>query len=132
MLTMTLVILMLFVTACSTGSGKGDSATLPAEPIDPEASAPTAPLPDVDSSEAPLNNTPENPVANPRAKVPDDLFLNFLLPFDGIRPIYEPEFVQAQEAPLEGDELVIGLAWEGKPKLIPLQSCASGKWLTMS
>lgn len=43
-----------------------------------------------------------------------------LLPFDGIRPIYDPEFVPADEAPLKDEELVLGLALGGEAKAYPI------------
>jgi hypothetical protein len=39
-----------------------------------------------------------------------------LLPRDGIRPVYEPEFVEASESPLQEDELVMGVAINGEAK----------------
>lgn len=44
----------------------------------------------------------------------------FLIPFDGIPPVYAPEFVLANEAPLIEEELVIGVAWEGESKAYPI------------
>ncbi len=41
---------------------------------------------------------------------------DFNIPFDGILPIYEPEFVPADESPYVDDELVLGIAWEGEAK----------------
>lgn len=45
---------------------------------------------------------------------------NQLLPFDGIKPIYDPQFVPASEAPLQDEELIMGVAWEGKAKAYPV------------
>lgn len=39
---------------------------------------------------------------------------------DGIRPIYEPRFVEAVDAPLNDDELIIGVALEGEAKAYPI------------
>ena len=39
---------------------------------------------------------------------------------DGIRPVYEPRFVAAPDAPLDDDELVIGIAIEGEAKAYPI------------
>ena len=39
----------------------------------------------------------------------EDFFIP-LLPFDGIRPIYDPLFVTADIAPYHADELIIGIA----------------------
>ncbi len=43
-----------------------------------------------------------------------------LVPLDGIRPVYEPEFLTASEAPLKDEELVIGLAMDGVAKAYPI------------
>lgn len=43
-----------------------------------------------------------------------------LLGLDAIAPIYNPEFVAASEAPLEPDELVIGIELEGQAKAYPI------------
>ena len=39
-----------------------------------------------------------------------------LLPRDGIAPIYEPEFVSAEDSPLLDDELIMGVAIDGEAK----------------
>ena len=46
--------------------------------------------------------------------------INFLLQFDSILPIYEPEFVGAEDAPLQEEELVIGLSIDGAAKAYPI------------
>ncbi|NIW47467.1 MAG: DUF3179 domain-containing protein [Gammaproteobacteria bacterium] len=45
-----------------------------------------------------------------------------MIPFDGIRPIYEPEFATAAESEslVLDDELVMGIAWEGEAKAYPV------------
>ncbi len=43
-----------------------------------------------------------------------------LLPFDGIRPIYAPEFIPAGQGRLKDDELVMGVAWDGEAKAFPV------------
>jgi len=43
-----------------------------------------------------------------------------LLSRDAIRPIYEPEFVPADEAGYADDELVMGVAIEGQAKAYPV------------
>jgi hypothetical protein len=40
--------------------------------------------------------------------------------FDLIAPVYEPEFIPADEAPLQDDELVMGVASEGEAKAYPI------------
>ena len=43
-----------------------------------------------------------------------------LLPYDGIAPVYNPEFVPATESPLEPDELVMGVSINGESKAYPV------------
>ena len=43
-----------------------------------------------------------------------------MLPRDAIRPIYEPEFVEAIDSPLHADELVMGVAINGEAKAYPV------------
>jgi hypothetical protein len=43
-----------------------------------------------------------------------------LIPFDGIRPVYEPVFASAEEAPLDDSELIIGIALDGEAKAYPI------------
>jgi len=43
-----------------------------------------------------------------------------LIGLDGIRPVYEPQFVAAADAPLEDDELIIGVSLEGEAKAYPI------------
>jgi hypothetical protein len=46
--------------------------------------------------------------------------VNWLIPWDGILPVYRPEFAPAGQAPLQDDELIIGVAWDGKAKAYPI------------
>jgi hypothetical protein len=62
----------------------------------------------------------EAPLINPRVPVPEDLRVNWLIPPDGIRPIYDPKFAPAGEAPLSDEELVIGVSLEGEAKAYPI------------
>ena len=45
---------------------------------------------------------------------------DWLLPWDGIRPVYNPEFATAEEAPLDDEELIIGISLEGEAKAYPI------------
>ncbi len=69
--------------------------------------------------------TAENPTVAPELINPrNDSFEAYLPPRligpDGIRPIYDPQFVSAADAPLDDDELVIGVALEGEAKAYPI------------
>ena len=43
-----------------------------------------------------------------------------MLPRDAIRPIYDPQFVDAVDSPLQADELVMGVAIQGEAKAYPV------------
>jgi hypothetical protein len=43
-----------------------------------------------------------------------------MIPFDGIAPIYNPQFATAEDAPYQEDELVLGVAFEGEAKAYPI------------
>ncbi len=57
---------------------------------------------------------------NPRVKDFESYLPPRLLGLDGIRPVYEPRFVTAADAPLEDDELIIGISLEGEAKAYPI------------
>jgi hypothetical protein len=42
------------------------------------------------------------------------------LGFDSIQPVYSPEFAPVAEAPLDDEELVLGIAWKGEAKAYPI------------
>ncbi len=42
------------------------------------------------------------------------------IPFDGIYPVYTPFFVNANDAPFDDEELVLGVAWDGEAKAYPI------------
>ena len=70
----------------------------------------------------PQNNPQEDSTTSSASPTPTvDLSLSNipfvpLLPRDGIRPVYEPEFVGAADSPLQDDELVMGVAINGEAK----------------
>ncbi len=45
---------------------------------------------------------------------------NQLLPFDAIRPVYDPVFISPEGAKFQGSELIMGVAWEGEAKAYPV------------
>ena len=55
-----------------------------------------------------------------------------MLPRDAIRPIYDPQFVDAVDSPLQADELVMGVAILGEAKAYPVRYCVSGRWWMMN
>lgn len=66
---------------------------------------------------------PANPQTAPTNKrIVDENEYNYpqLLPYDMIRPIYNPHFVNAAESPLVDNELVMGVAINGEAKAYPV------------
>ena len=59
-------------------------------------------------------------VRNRRVAMDDNYSFAISLGFDSIRPVYSPEFAAAAEAPLDDEELVLGVAWEGEAKAYPI------------
>lgn len=60
------------------------------------------------------STAPPTPTAEP------DYRYNQLLGRDAIRPVYEPEFVPADQALLADDELVLGIEIDGQAKAYPI------------
>ena len=138
-----LLLAAVFLTACSTAFGLADPRPVdnapsaadinaaaeqasaaeravtqqPTETASPDIAEPEPnPTPVPDPTGAPTDAAPQ---INPRVEVPD-VFVNWLLPWDGIRPVYNPEFVGAAEAPLQEDELIIGVSLNGEAKAYPI------------
>lgn len=86
------------------------------------AAGPTPPTPTRDPARQPAPPAPV-PTAgtNARVEVVDGYpRYGMSLGFDAITPIYEPQFAPAAEAQLDGEELVIGVAWGGEAKAYPI------------
>jgi hypothetical protein len=103
-----------------------DSATLPEPVAETQDSIPDPAQPLVDptspqseASEQP-NGTSDSELLNRRVKDFDAFVPPRLIGPDGIRPVYDPRFVAAADAPLKDDELVIGIAIEGEAKAYPI------------
>jgi hypothetical protein len=109
------LLLAVFTAACSAGL---DRATENPAPTAAETEVPSQAVQDGEPAELP-KDVPEE-LINRRVDMEQDLFFPTLLPYDAIRPIYEPEFVPANEAPLEDDELVIGISLNGEAKAYPI------------
>ena len=82
---------------------------LPSDPTQPES-------PEVSAS----SPTVEPDLINPRNFEFESYLPPQLIPLDGIRPVYQPQFVDAADAPLHDDELVIGVSVEGEAKAYPI------------
>ncbi len=99
-------------------------ATEPA-PTDPPAAPSQATSTVVTTSEeTPSEVTPSEVtptvVTNRRVEVGEIGRFPQLLPFDGIRPVYDPQFATAADAPLDDNELIIGIALDGEAKAYPI------------
>jgi hypothetical protein len=113
--------LIVFLAAC----------TAPANPASPTSSAaPASTTPAEDPAQEPpgierlATPTPFAAIIPPGDRGPispiriPDYRPSF--PFDAIYPVYEPIFVNAVDAELHADELVIGVAWGGEAKAYPI------------
>lgn len=77
---------------------------------------PTAPS----STQATLALTIPPVATNVRVTDTNEYEFPQLLPFDGIPPVYDPQFASAADAPLLDDELVMGIALDGEAKAYPV------------
>ena len=99
----------------------------PAAPQVPtETPVPAAPSPRPGGGDRPPlpTPTPLPPVTVPEISAREQQFLmqgyRWLIPFDGIRPVYAPRFTNAEKADLAPEELVIGIAVDGEAKAYPV------------
>jgi hypothetical protein len=85
-------------------------------------SACAAPVPPTTPSLTQASLAPTLPPAATNVRVTDtsEYEIPQLLPFDGIPPVYDPQFASAEEAPLLDDELVMGIALDGEAKAYPV------------
>lgn len=111
-----LFIIALTISSCGSADDLGVGQNHSSEPSNPSAGlAVNTPIGDPASVDAGSGNPTPIPT-NARVEDSNDYYFPFLIPFDGIRPIYEPEFVNAAESPLFDEELIIGVAWGGEAK----------------
>lgn len=112
MLNKVIWVVFLFLTGCSAAAKpEGANIPVPTETNAAEAGevAPAAMEPTISSAQR-----------NRRIAMEDQYSFAISLGFDSIRPIYSPEFSPAAEAPLDDNELVLGIAWEGEAKAYPI------------
>ena len=124
------------------GAGDINAAAGRAAANDQSAGDEPAETPSSDSETAILEVTPDQPatepaptdpptvvtptvvtpseVTNRRVEVGEIGRFPQLLPFDGIRPVYDPQFATADDAPLDDNELIIGIALDGEAKAYPI------------
>jgi len=98
------IILVGFLAACAPAA---------LQPVDTPTISPT------EAINTPLINPTDSPTATIDLNLDQFAFVP-LLPRDGIRPIYNPEFVDAIGSPLHEDELVMGVAINGEAKAYPV------------
>ena len=69
-----------------------------------------------------VSSTLDRAQINRRAPTLGEYSLSQLLPFDGIRPVYEPEFAsqEAVQDLLQQDELIIGISLGDEAKAYPI------------
>jgi hypothetical protein len=60
------------------------------------------------------------PRKNVRVDDPNTYRFPQMLPMDGIRPVYNPEFEPGNQVDLEEDELILGVAIDGHAKAYPI------------
>jgi hypothetical protein len=72
---------------------------------------------EVDSMEYTPENNQKNHPSPPAYNIPG---WNQLLSFDAIRPVYDPHFISPEDANLQEDELIMGVAWDGEAKAYPV------------
>ncbi|GMR10247.1 MAG: hypothetical protein BMS9Abin28_1068 [Anaerolineae bacterium] len=93
----------------------------PGTPAQPSILKPAQPTAEPDAqANLPETAATDPDLINPRVDDFDAYLPSRLIGPDGIRPIYEPRFVAAADAPLEDDELVIGISIEGEAKAYPI------------
>ena len=88
------------------------------DPSEPEL--PSNPTQPESPEESASNPTVEPDLINPRNFEFESYLPPQLIPLDGIRPVYQPQFVDAADAPLHDEELVIGVSIEGEAKAYPI------------
>jgi hypothetical protein len=120
-----LLLIIVLLVACSPNGAELNSRELERE-VRTDVEDSVAISPEVTPT---VHSSPSNePIAtvpmartNRRVEAEDDYQApTFLLPFDGIRPIYEPQFVLADDSPYQEDELVIGITLGGEAKAYPV------------
>ena len=99
-----------FLAACAPAAIQ--TQTIEVQPPSP-SEAENSPITDPTISSSPA------PTATEERDFSDFVFVP-LLPYDGIRPIYEPDFVEAPDSPLDDGELVMGVAIQGEAKAYPV------------
>ncbi len=108
---------ILFLAACGGATISNESGEIRSAPV--KSTVISEPE---DASNSLANAAASATPSSTNVRIQDDNEYNirFLIPFDGIAPVYDPIFVSAADAPLIDDELIIGVAWGGEAKAYPI------------
>jgi hypothetical protein len=128
--TLFITLLSTFISACSSLISVGPDVALEKPPGTPVLNESLAPgkipgnrpvLPSILPTPPQDVQPSENSMLNPRRgeteayRIPSQL-----LPFDGIRPVYDPVFGEVSEANIRDNELVMGVVINGEAKAYPV------------
>jgi len=107
-----LFLLLFFLVGCTAAAAPEGANT-------PVPSNTAVPVPGTADSST-REETDQPAERNRRVTMEDNYSFALSLGFDSIQPVYSPEFAPAAEAPLDDEELVLGIAWEGEAKAYPI------------
>lgn len=110
-----LLLAPLLLAACSPALPLGSTDRDPGPTPGPTASQPATAAPTSSVADSGNGVRKNSRVDDFDAQLPPQM-----IPPDGIRPVYDPQFVSADEAPMVDEELVIGVAWDGGAKAYPI------------
>ncbi len=110
---------VILLSSCVASDNRTDNTLLPQQPASLGENPITSLLTETPASEPEITPADISPTSLP---TPSELPRGYFqaIPFDGIRPVYNPIFVDADTAPFDDDELVLGVFWDGKAKAYPI------------
>lgn len=108
---------MLFLAACGGATISNEARELRPTPVQRTS---TLGAEKANDSQGDAASSAKTSSTNVRIQDDNEYNIRFLIPFDGIAPVYDPIFVAAVDAPLIDDELIIGVAWGGEAKAYPI------------
>jgi hypothetical protein len=115
-----LSILSILFVACAPSVEIVQSPTQPATPEAKETPIKRTTSTVVVPSSTPAEESTVSPRLNNRIDDPNEYVFSQLLPWDGIRPVYNPQFATADEVNLTDDELIIGISIDNEAKAYPI------------
>ncbi len=110
---------VILLSSCGASDNQTKNTLLPQQPTSPGENPITSLPTETPASEPKTTPADISPASIP---TPSELPRGFFqaIPFDGIQPVYNPIFVNADMAPFDDDELVLGVSWDGKAKAYPI------------